>query len=365
LGYQLFANPPEGSAYLRRTASVAKAQGNEATRLDIELVKGVVVTGRVTDKQTGKGVSAGVRFAPLPGNEFFPKPGYDGYKSDRTMNATDRDGRFSFATIPGKSLLMVQAHGGEKVNGVELCPYLSAEPDPACQELFKYEKDDDIWLFTSAGGLELLKIENAVKLVDLKEGAGEVKVEVSLDRGKTAPIAVQDAEGKPLAGVVASGVTAHWPITYKLAEATATVFALNPEKPRRLVFLHPEKKLGGSAVVRGDEKEPVVVKLSPLGSATGQYVEIDGGPLDGATITLQSRDPIAAELYRYLARTAPPVKADKEGRFTVTGIVPNVKFYLQANVGQTYFSPQPSIGEKEVEADKTLDFGERKLKPAR
>ena len=36
--------------------------------------KGAVVTGRVIDRQTGKGVQAGVRFAPLQGGRFRVVP---------------------------------------------------------------------------------------------------------------------------------------------------------------------------------------------------------------------------------------------------------------------------------------------------
>jgi hypothetical protein len=188
-------------------------------------------------------------------------------------------------------------------------------------------------------------------------------VEVMLDRGKVGAIAVQDADGKPLSGVVVSGLTAHWPITFKLNEPTARVYALDPAKPRRLMFLHPEKKLGGVAVVRGDEKEPVVVALKPLGAITGRFLDLDGTPLRGTTIQLSFQDRIASELYRYLERTLPPVDTDKNGAFTLPGIVPNVKFFMQTSEGMTYYAGEPRIGEKQVEPGKTLDIGEHKLKP--
>jgi hypothetical protein len=57
------------------------------------------------------------------------------------------------------------------------------------------------------------------------------------------------------------------------------------------------------------------------------------------------------------------VKADKEGRFTLTGVVPGMKFYLQTRQGQTYFVGEPRIGLREVEPGKTLDLGAWKLKP--
>ena len=364
--YQVYANPPENSTYLRRGVSVEDVPGNKPIRIDIALVKGVVVTGRVIDKQTGKGVAAGIRFAPLPKNPYIDKPGYDGYKRDRTMQGVDADGYFRVVTIPGPSLLMIQVHGGEKANGVELSPYMQAVPDPDHKELFQYDKDEEYWIFTAAGGgLEFLGIENVVKVVDLKENGGEVKIELTVERGRTAKIALQDADGKPLAGVVASGVTAHWPITYKLSEPTATVFALDPKKPRRLVFLHPEKKLGGTAIVRGDEKEPVVVKLAPLGTVTGRFVDTDGVPLAGATVSVHSSDRTAEELYRQVALTVPEVKTDKDGRFTLPDVVPGVKFGVNTRKGNTYYVGEPRIGLKEVAPGKTLDLGERKLKPQR
>jgi RNA polymerase sigma factor (sigma-70 family) len=365
--YQVHATPPEGSPYIRRSASVAAEPGTGPVRIEVELAKGVIVSGRVIDRQTGKGVVSGVRFAPLPENKYFGKPGFDGYRSDHTMQGTDREGRFRVVTIPGKSLLMVQTHSRQKVDDLELCPYLTARPDPDYKDLFKYVKEDDMWLFTSAsGGLEFLNIENVVKVVDLKEDDTEVKVELFVERGQTAKLVIHDPDGKPLPGVVVSGLTAHWPIAFQLraTETPVTVYALDPERPRRLVFMHPQKKLGGSVTVRGDEKEPVVVKLVPLGAVTGRFLEIEGTPLAGAEVSLNCPDRIASELYRYLGRSVPAVKTDKDGRFALPA-VPGVKFSLQTRKGETFFVGEPRIGLREVEPGKTLDLGDWKLKPRR
>ena len=206
---------------------------------------------------------------------------------------------------------------------------------------------------------------NVVKIVDLKEDGGEVKIDLSVERGKTAQVLIQDADGKPLAGVVAAGLTAQWPITYplKTTDRPVTVYALDPAHPRRLVFLHREKKLGGTLMVRGDEKEPVVIKLTPLGSVTGRFLEGEGEPLVGAEISLYCPDIAASELYRHLGRTAPSVKTDKEGRFTLPGVVPGMRFYLQISKGNRLRLGDPMIGLREVEPAQTLDLGDRRLKP--
>ena len=150
--YRVYVLPPAKSNYLRRGVEANATPGAAPVHIDVELAKGIVVSGRVIDRQTGKGVEAGIRFAPLPDNKYFGKPGFDGYKSDRTMETTDKEGRFRVVTIPGKSLLMVQIHGRDKVDGLEMGPYMQARPDPEHKDLFKYEKDDDTWLFTGPNG---------------------------------------------------------------------------------------------------------------------------------------------------------------------------------------------------------------------
>ena len=100
--YRLSVMPPQDSAYLHRRADIPSAPGYAPLRHDFALVKGATVTGRVTDAETGRGVQAGVRLAPLPENTYFgTKPGFDRYRTDRTMETTDADGRFRVVTIPG------------------------------------------------------------------------------------------------------------------------------------------------------------------------------------------------------------------------------------------------------------------------
>src|SRR5262249_17137365 len=217
---------------------------------------------------------------------------------DRTMQSTNKDGRFRLITIPGSALIMAQVHEGETLNGQYLCPYRRAVPDPDHKDLFKYDQDRDTWTISTAAGGESLSVENAVKVIDIKEDE-ETKVELFVDRGVTARLTVHDADGKPLAGAWVAGLTDSWPITYALPEPTATVYALDPEKPRTLGVFHAEKKLGGKVTVRGDEKEPVIVKLGPVGEVTGRLMEADGNPLAGATVSFNSPSPIARELYRF------------------------------------------------------------------
>jgi RNA polymerase sigma factor (sigma-70 family) len=360
-GYTISVGPPKGAGYLSRIAHTPDSGGYTPVRFDIAVVKGVVVSGRVVDRQTGRGVLCGIRFAPLPGNRFFgSRPGFDNYLSDRTMEETDKQGHFRLVTIPGKALVMAQAHAAEMAQGVQIGPYRRAVPDPDHKELFRHDPDDDSWTVDSAGGLEFLNTENAVKVIDIKE-EGENRVELFVDRGMTGQVTVQDAEGRPLAGAWLAGLTDHWPITYRLPAASATVYALNPKKPRTLVLFHPDRKLGGTVRVRGDEKEPVVAKLGPLGTVSGRMVELDGNPLVGAEISVNAQGEVARELYRFANPAGKMVVTDKDGRFRLPGVVPGVTFYLQIRRGEHYYGGKPKIGQRNLKPAQHLDLGDRTL----
>jgi hypothetical protein len=184
-----------------------------------------------------------------------------------------------------------------------------------------------------------------------------------VERGATQTIKIEDADGKPLTGTTVAGVTASWPITFAIKEATCTIFALDPKKPRRVVFFHAERNLAGTLTVRGDEQEPPVVRLGRTGSAIGRILDRDGQPITGADNQLSSPDRIASELYRQLRQRQQPIRTDKDGHFRIEGIVPEVKFTLGIVRGRTSFVGEPRIGVKQVKSGETLDLGNIRTQP--
>jgi hypothetical protein len=143
------------------------------------------------------------------------------------------------------------------------------------------------------------------------------------------------------------------------------VYALDPAKPRTLVFYHPERKLGGTLTVRGDEAQPPVAKLAAAAAVTGRVLDAEGQPVAGAEVGTSYPDRAASELDRFLRQQREPVRTDKDGRFRLEGIVPGLKFGLSIRKGQTFLVGKPRVGHKQAESGQTLELGEIKTEPLR
>src|SRR5262249_11200862 len=150
-----------------------------------------------------------------------------------------------------------------------------------------------------------------------------------------------------------------------LPEPEATVYALNPEKPRTLALFHPDKKLGGTVTIRGNEKEPVVARLGPTGTVAGRLLEADANPLAGAEVSINAQGVVASELYRFAAPTGKPVLTAKDGRFTLSRVVPGVSFYLQIRKGEQFFGGKPKLGLRKLKPAESLDLGDRTVEVMR
>jgi RNA polymerase sigma factor (sigma-70 family) len=363
-GYRVSVYPPPGTDYLLpEDPSTSDVEGLAPVRLDAKLKKGQVVVGRLVDKQTGKGVKGGVRFAPLPENKFFgTRPEYNRYATDRSPESTDAEGRFRVVTIPGPALLMAKSYASEKLGGEDIDPYRGAKPDPDRKDLF--QRDGSGWYFNGVqNAVEILEGFNAVKVVDVKE-TGETAVgELSFDRGVTVRLEVRAPDGKPLAGARVAGIAECWRRTVRLTEPAGTVYSLDPAKPRTLIFFHPERHLGGTVTVDPGESGPVVAKLGPLGRVTGRLLDTDGQPLAGATVAAVPTGQLAYELYHVAGPGGPPVRVDKDGRFTLTDVLSDVSLRLEYRKGDVVYGDKARQAALSLKPGESRDVGDRTLEP--
>jgi hypothetical protein len=104
--YSLVVKPADG-LYFQRRADLQDTPGLGALTGDIELVRGLTVRGKVTDKATGKPVAqARVDYHPLAGNPNVNAK-LAGYWAPRSEATTGPDGSYALTVLPGPGVLGV------------------------------------------------------------------------------------------------------------------------------------------------------------------------------------------------------------------------------------------------------------------
>ena len=137
-----------------------------------------------------------------------------------------------------------------------------------------------------------------------------------------------------------------------LEGASFTVRNVDPLKPRRVQFLHRERKLAGSVTVQGDEAGPINVKLEPWATIKGRIVDSVGDLLQNASLTSDEGDKgqLGAMPGQY------DFAADAEGRFKIEGLAPSLPYNLRVMVSGR--SLGTAVKDLQLSPGETKDLGE-------
>jgi hypothetical protein len=336
---------PEGQPYLMALANVPDGPGIQPVTLDVRLKRGVWVQGKVTDKATGKPVHSIIRWAVYQDNTFRKEA--PGLIFPENFSTRAQDGSFKFAALPGRSLITAQAWSGGYLTGVGADKFKGVAPPFFLSDYF-----------------------NTAVEINPARDAATVRCDIVLDPGRTLTGTVADADGRPLAGALVTGLGRAGDGAYRPLETPAfTVAALKPGEVRLLQFSHPEKRLAGSLVVRGDTKGPLTVKLGPAGTLTGRFVLPDGKPLADLELSASVSDPIADP--RLPPKPPDPtigsiprgLRTDKDGKFRIEGLAPGLTYRLGVFKGMYFLRPEGPARAVTVEAGKTKDLGDVLIKP--
>lgn len=337
-------DPDQQSGLLNRSKTIETGAAAATTMLNVELKRGILVTGQVIDTATGKGVHGIVFSNPVPGNEYVKQVAFEGYRGN--SYETDAEGKFSTAVAPGPAVIKVQANGGQvRIGDQERSPYCRpflTEEERRRTGLSKFD----------------LKDYTAVKAVDFAPADGPQRLNFELQRGKTVDLAFVDEQGTPVENVFVSGVTEFWKITTQLTEPRCTVYALSAERPRKVLALHAERRLAGSVTLTGNEESPVKVVLAPTGSIRGRALTADGAPISNAELKLSFNDESARELYRFNPLAAATISTDNLGNFAARNIVPDEPFLFYTEPDQERLWSQPEKQRRKLTSGEKLDMGD-------
>lgn len=297
---------------------------DEAT-VDVTLTRGVWVDVTVADKSTGRPVPGSVSYFVLPEKPSpqrpFDRPFADSY--DDVMPIAN-DGTFRFVAVPRRAIVAVRA------------------------DWEKYPIAPEAATIRLHSGLSAANFQ-AFAEINPKLDEEPIKLNIALDAGCIVKGKIVDPQGQPLSGVVAAALRHdwYWREDIPLKTAEFTVLGLRPDRPRLLCFVHEEKKLAGSVVVRGDEKAPLTVKLQPWASVSGRLFDAKGKPVPNATLWFteipvrrpgqpMSLDTGLHVFSRWVRRLGmmppdkpdPDPRTDEQGRFRIDHLVPGLKYNL-------------------------------------
>jgi RNA polymerase sigma factor (sigma-70 family) len=328
--YHVIAFGKKGVPYFDNAQmDVKDSAGFDPITVDFKMYRGIEVTGRITDKATGKPVAARVQYFESFDNPVVksdPPPHSVFLYSD--WGRTEPDGTYSILTLPGPGAVVIE------VNAAEAYPVVDSKA-----ELRK--------LKTQSGSTRAV---HAVFTVDPDEKKPEsLAHNVELTAGKSRKGTVVGPDDKPVADVYAAGLVPYEEVPQPMKASAFTLTGLG-ERKRILVFLQREKKLGAATVVRGDSEDPVAVKLQPLGTVEGTVLDADGKPWAGLKVKVMPEVP--REDYDNLPFEQRGIQGnfgihralwgeflyhdattDKDGRFRVEGVLSGVDFVVYVSDG--------------------------------
>ena len=313
--YRLFASPPSGQPYpnVAADAEASPVDPGAATG-DISLRRGVLVRGRLTDKETGRPVRGRVLTFSFPDNPMLRDfPRFAGTEPPTALAGAD--GRFEVAAPPGRGLIVAGSGDRRYLPGAGAATIRGLVPDPTGASPGTFPT---VPRPCSAANFQ------AYAAIDPGPGDVAVTQDLQFDPGRPLRGTVIAPDGRPLAGTTAGRMPGGplWETTPR-PSADFEVVGIRPGQPRRIYFFHQARKLAGSILVDGTEAAPLVVKLEPWGVLSGRIVVDDDRPRSGLIL-----------IGNYLPQDPPPdygmfpgdVPVDAEGRFRIEGLVPGLRY---------------------------------------
>ena len=316
--------PGDEQPYLMREAAVPDAPGLEPAHVDVELHRGVVITGRVTDALTGEPVPmARLLYLPFLSNEYaraLPEfegghahPGYDGrYQAaaDGSYRLVGLPGRAIVGVVEPGSKVHVQGQGASEIEGMDSKgEFLTVRnPIPARND----------W-------------PTAMKEINPADESQSVELDFALDSGGQVEIATVDPAGQPISGVMVTGMSSDR--SRQPASAPSFVAtSFGPAEERTILLNHEKRGLGKVVRVRAvGEGKKITVRLEPCAKIIGRLVDHSNeAPVAGAEIRFEVLP------HEEFPPQLQPVTTDANGRFEQPAALPGASY--------TIIAEHPSIG---------------------
>jgi RNA polymerase sigma factor (sigma-70 family) len=357
------AYAPDGQPYLATQKILARPRAAVKQTVDIKLVRGVLVRGKVTEASSGKPVAgAGVQFMPRDANN--PNLRDDVITGWQGAVVSGKDGVFRIAVLPGPGHLLVSG--------------------PTADYIHREVGENEIQS-GKPGGTRLYP-DGLVKL-DIPAKGDAKEVAVTLRRGVTVRGRLVGPDGKPVARALmihrltVTPFTFQWSFPAEVGDGRFEVRGCDPEQTYPVYFLDPKNRWGATVTVAGKQAggKPLTVQLAPCGQAVARFVDPRGKPVPGhrpMPLMVVTPGPTRRDLEAFrkgllfadegfLANIDrvnhwKDPGADAQGRHTLTALIPGATYRITA------FELEGPVVKKEftAEAGKTVPLGDITVRPA-
>ena len=320
-GNKIRFRPPTDLPFLPVVKEVLPTEALAQATVDVRLERGVWAEVTTKDKSSDKPVSGCVSYFLLPEdwskNPTLPLPATRLTNVYNDFLRIRPNGTFRFVAVPGRAIVAFR-------------PDFKNYPIPAEASTLRLPS--------------VLAAVNFAAFVEINPTPDEsfVKVDFVVDAGHKVQGKLFDPEGRPVTGALVTGLRSDQvlaPDYPPLHGADFTIVGLQLNRPRLICFVHLDKKLAGSLVVRGDESSRQVVKLMPWGTVSGRLLDEQGKPIKNSNLEFTDNadrkpgQPMSLDLGAYIVEPIPGQleklpRTDENGRFSIDRLIPGLKYDL-------------------------------------
>lgn len=327
--FRIIVYPPEGDNYLAYQHFVEWPESERDHELEVRLQRGIPVRGRVVSQETGNGIAEVNIHALGPKLSSREQPQH--YAPSPVT--TDEQGRFAIPCPPGD---------------------------------FTFQPRGRI-----AGFVTPPNSDSGSKIITVTDAGPKENPIIALRPAPRFRLVVSDPEGEPVEGASVRtkahlSLNSYFPIEgqtdedgkYLLDQLYLTQSAVQELMEEEVIIRNRENTLGARLLIkRPDDDAPLEqrleIKLQPLGAVAGRTVDLQGQPVAGTSIYLYKRN----HQQNGSSATGDSTTTDREGRFTLRGVLPGVEHSL--SLRHTRYKVPNSIHLRfQIEADESHDFGE-------
>ncbi len=352
---QLKVIPQKEQPYFARTIDVPKSNGLQTIQMAMELKRGVWVTGRLTDRETGEPIKyASFDYFPLLSNSHAEQ--YNNYDpnvirispSGRRFR-TEENGMFRVLAIPGKGILTARCGAPSRSYRKGFGATEIDVPHSKNRQVFEtYDRC-------------IVRTHHALRLLDIAEAVERIECSLEVDPGQSLEFELFDPDGKPLEGAEWRGLKSGSTGRGSVEGNRAVLGSLAKDYTRTVIFYHLQRQLGLAVTVNGvpDDLSPRKIKLLPCATLTGRILDADTSPVNAAEVTAEMVFPNPPESMTDASgvpRDLASAIAGSDGRFRYLGLVPGLKFNIR--VKWPMRAAEWTLKDLSVEPGEEIDLGD-------